>query len=664
MAHAEQTPWADFGELHEYISTSRLNTIDKLKRIIDGINEDCRTIRTIAKHGKKQELIDRIVAEMSDWRAKQNTAVWLHARDVIIQVRDTGRYEPKRGPPPPIPPPMHAAGYSLAPAGYAIKTQVPNGFAYPSYASAVPPRPAPVPTAASSSVKQTIRFAPSPFFRVDQLVSGVVECQESISAMDRRSQIVSFALTQDQIAKLSTKPQRYQLRLFCTSSVFYHPARVNQAPCPIEFPPTCEVRVNGTMLNANLKGLKKKPGTAPPADLGALVRPVAVSQHKVEMIYVNSQQPVQHKKFYMVVQLVETYSVDSVIDKMRKGKYRSKEEVMSKMVQTQDEDDDIVAGPQKMSLKCPLSYVRISVPSRSIKCVHPQCFDANSWFSMMEQTTTWLCPVCEKQLNVEDMIVDGYFDSILKSTDEDVEDVMVEADGEWHTTDNKYASDGWRVKHGKASGKAPASMAAPKQATPPPAAPARRPSIAVEEIVILSSDEDEYQAPQNMRRPLAPAPIPPRASSSVAARSSVAPRASTGSSSAAVIDLTLDSDDDDTPAPPPAQSRSATAYASANGIASASAYASATGKRRERSPAEDVSAKRARPEPPRTVTPQLPATAVPAYPAYQAAQAYPQMYMPYVMAQQPAPPAAPGYPAPPAPARRASGSGGASQQWS
>lgn len=90
------------------------------------------------------------------------------------------------------------------------------------------------------------------------------------------------------------------------------------------------------------------------------------------------------------------------------------------------EDDDIVAGPQKTSLKCPvssfathaaygperlaiqLSYARISTPCRSSHCVHVQCFDALSWYSVNEQTTTWSCPVCEKSINHEDLIVDGY----------------------------------------------------------------------------------------------------------------------------------------------------------------------------------------------------------------------------------------------------------------
>lgn len=65
-------------------------------------------------------------------------------------------------------------------------------------------------------------------------------------------------------------------------------------PCLVEFPPTCEVRVNSVQLTANLKGLKKKPGTAPPPDIGKHCRFTAIP-NKVEMVYVNSQQAVQPK---------------------------------------------------------------------------------------------------------------------------------------------------------------------------------------------------------------------------------------------------------------------------------------------------------------------------------------------------------------------------------
>lgn len=137
--------------------------------------------------------------------------------------------------------------------------------------------------------------------------------------MDRRSQSLAFSLQADVLAKLNSArcvsstltvvrimlirsrfaSPKYQLRLYCTSSTFYTPPGPFRnpiaAPCPIEFPPTCEVRVNGVQLTANLKGLKKKPGTAPPPDLGKATRLAFGQTNRVEMIYVNSQQPTSPK---------------------------------------------------------------------------------------------------------------------------------------------------------------------------------------------------------------------------------------------------------------------------------------------------------------------------------------------------------------------------------
>ena len=48
-------------------------------------------------------------------------------------------------------------------------------------------------------------------------------------------------------------------------------------------------------LQANTKGMKKKPGTAPPPDLMKNIRVHNNAANRVEMIYVNSQQPVQVK---------------------------------------------------------------------------------------------------------------------------------------------------------------------------------------------------------------------------------------------------------------------------------------------------------------------------------------------------------------------------------
>jgi len=95
------------------------------------------------------------------------------------------------------------------------------------------------------------------------------------------------------------------------------------------------------------------------------------------------------------------------------------------------EDADIVATSTVLSLKCPLSTLRISVPCRSTICTHNQCFDATSFLQLQEQAPTWTCPVCNKATNFEALQVDQYVDNILRSTSPTVEQVTIEPDGEW-----------------------------------------------------------------------------------------------------------------------------------------------------------------------------------------------------------------------------------------
>lgn len=141
------------------------------------------------------------------------------------------------------------------------------------------------------------------------------------------------------------------MRLYCTTSTFYTTSptgfRSSNSICPIEFPPTCEVRVNANLLSANLKGIKKKPGTAPPADISKVVKMAAGSPNRVEMIYVNSQtggaaSPPKARrsrncvlltcltllqKYYLMVYLVEISTVDQLVDRLRKGKFKTADDV-------------------------------------------------------------------------------------------------------------------------------------------------------------------------------------------------------------------------------------------------------------------------------------------------------------------------------------------------
>ncbi|KAF5385229.1 hypothetical protein D9615_001478 [Tricholomella constricta] len=541
--------WSDFDAIRHTIKN---NTVDRLKQILSGFNEECST--HMAKTGKKQDVIDRIVAVLDNWRAQNMEDRWVKGKAIITQVRNTGIYTPSRMTANPVVlPPSNMHNHSMTNIMKSgTYTALPGSSSIARYDPYAPPRKLSGPIASSSVTKPTgIRFKDSPFFRTDQPVSIVMECPESTSATDRRQQTVSFTLNNDQLAKLKSPSSKYQLRLFCTSSVFYsgpNTFRTNNVPCPIEFPPTCEVRVNNVQLTANLKGLKKKPGTAPPPDIGKFCRLTGLP-NKIEMVYVNSQQPAQPKKYYLVVMLVEVTTVDRLVSDLKITKQRSSHHIRQSMIASLSEDDDIVAGPQKMSLKCPLSFMRVDTPCRSSQCVHSQCFDATSWFSVMEQTTTWLCPVCERTLDSKDLIIDGYFDEILKQTPESVEDVVVEADGEWHTSDNKYASAAWKASHPvlTAPVRKPPSNPQPVSRSPSKPDMNGKAKANYEVFVLDSDDEDEGQ----VKRELSPS----FASGSPSFGSGTVPQ--TQSHTSAVIDLTLDSDDEDPPSTKQAGKRKA-----------------------------------------------------------------------------------------------------------
>lgn len=560
---AGQDPWSGFETQHHSI---RLNTVDRLKQIIQGLNEECGT--HISKSGKKQDLIDRLVAAIDAWKQQNMIDRWNKAKVVFEQVRTTGSYTASRVSGSSLPPIPSASSSSYASTSYAKGSSfsTPATVRYDPYSRKNSTILSPS-TSSSSIVKppvtasrQSIQWKDSPFFQIDQPVSGLVECPETTSATDRKQQTVVFSLNSEQLEKLKRPSSGYQLRLFCTSSLYWTNStsfRSYQAPCPIEFPPTCEVRVNNVVLTASLKGMKKKAGTAPPPDLGKYVR-MNTTQNRIEMVYVNSQQPTQPKKFYLIVMLVETTSVDVLVKNLKQMRHRTPAEILSQIQASIPEDDDIVAGPQKMSLKCPLSFMRINTPCRSEKCIHRQCFDATSWFSVMEQTTTYLCPICEHVLDWKELIIDGSFDDILKACPDSVEDVMVEADGEWHTNDNKYGSSNWKIKHPPAASK---KLSSPFRQPPSPIkAEIHDPPIkvkldsekklsnGVKQIMVLDSDDEDEEG--MVKRELSPS------SGNGTSSSSQQPRPPPAQED--VIDLTIDSDEEEeVPQPKQAAKRKA-----------------------------------------------------------------------------------------------------------
>ncbi|KAG0331120.1 SUMO ligase siz1 [Podila humilis] len=289
------------------------------------------------------------------------------------------------------------------------------------------------------------------------------------------------------VRHISQGDPEYQLMVFC-GWVDSPP----QQPILMEFPAVCEIKVNGRVLEANLRGMKNKPGTVSPANITRLCRLESADFNKVEFIYANST-----KRYYASTHLVKRFSVQSIVAEIENGKFLSKEKMLQ-MIEDRNKDDDIMATSSTLSLKCPLGFQRINIPCRSSYCHHLQCFDAYTFFELNEQTPTWTCPVCSRIMHSwEEIVVDGYFKDILNSTPKSLESVTVQADGSWDISTISENVVEEPVPKSKAvdpsnvfcldddSDEEPVA-----QASPTPAKPAK-PAIEVIDLISDSEDEEE-----------------------------------------------------------------------------------------------------------------------------------------------------------------------------
>ena len=96
-------------------------------------------------------------------------------------------------------------------------------------------------------------------------------------------------------------------------------------------------------------------------------------------------------------------------------------------------NNNVSRGKIQVSLICPIGLKRITVPCRSVSCLHVQCFDLATYMKTNAQNPAWKCPICQKRASLAlELKVDEYFLDILKSpSTQNEESVLVERDGSW-----------------------------------------------------------------------------------------------------------------------------------------------------------------------------------------------------------------------------------------
>ncbi|PSS11366.1 E4 SUMO-protein like [Actinidia chinensis var. chinensis] len=105
-----------------------------------------------------------------------------------------------------------------------------------------------------------------------------------------------------------------------------------------------------------------------------------------------------------------------------------------------DSDTEIIEGPSRISLNCPISFRRIKTPVKGHSCKHRQCFDFDNFVDINSRRPSWRCPTCNQCICYIDICIDQNMVKTLREVGENVVDVIISADGSWkavlETNDN------------------------------------------------------------------------------------------------------------------------------------------------------------------------------------------------------------------------------------
>ncbi|XP_011008846.1 PREDICTED: E3 SUMO-protein ligase SIZ1-like isoform X3 [Populus euphratica] len=99
-----------------------------------------------------------------------------------------------------------------------------------------------------------------------------------------------------------------------------------------------------------------------------------------------------------------------------------------------DSDLEVVADSFGVNLRCPMSGSRMKIAGRFKSCAHMGCFDLEVFVELNQRSRKWQCPICLKNYSLENIIIDPYFNRItskMRHCAEDISEIEVKPDGSW-----------------------------------------------------------------------------------------------------------------------------------------------------------------------------------------------------------------------------------------
>ena len=110
------------------------------------------------------------------------------------------------------------------------------------------------------------------------------------------------------------------------------------------------------------------------------------------------------------------------------------------------EVEDCAIQEQRILLLCPITLTRVKNPVKARSCKHRQCFDYDTFVTMMKQSRNpdWKCPLCNASAGMGFLVRDVFVRDILESPDlpDNAEAVHADLDNSRWWVDPKDIDDG------------------------------------------------------------------------------------------------------------------------------------------------------------------------------------------------------------------------------
>lgn len=122
-----------------------------------------------------------------------------------------------------------------------------------------------------------------------------------------------------------------------------------------------------------------------------------------------------------------------MIDQVKSKGVREPEYTKTSIKEKLSDQGEIATTSCTVSLACPLGKARMKVPCKASTCDHLQCFDAKVYVMMNEKKPKWICPVCNKPAKLENLLIDGFFLDIVRSSrlPANEHEIVLHNDGSW-----------------------------------------------------------------------------------------------------------------------------------------------------------------------------------------------------------------------------------------